>query len=127
MSSDLEIKNDERIVQLTVTGELNADRAIALIDKIDVTFRIHPAYNILVDIHDTAFQPDMADLLEIASECSRRLTNFKRKIAFFIPDTKERKKVAKLFKTCMELQGFEFRQFVKYDDALNWISLPMID
>lgn len=123
MSSGLEIHKDERIIQLTVTGELNADRAIALIDKIALTVRIHPGYNILVDIHDTTYQPDMADLLEIASECSKRLTNFRRKIAFLIPDTKERKKVAKLFKTCMGLQGFEFRQFVKYGDALKWLSL----
>lgn len=123
MSSDLEIHEEERIVQLTVTGELNADRALAIIDKVSLTVRIHPGYNVLVDIHETTFQPDMAELLEIAAECSKRLTDFKRKLAFLIPDTEERNKVAKLFKTCMELQGFEFRQFVKYDDVIKWLSV----
>ena len=123
MSSDLEIHEDERIVKLTVTGELNADRALAFIDKIALTVRLHPAYNILVDIQDTTYQPDMAEMLEVASECSKRLTNFKHKIAYLIPDRTDRKEVAKLFKTCMELQGFEFKQFVEHDDALNWLSI----
>jgi hypothetical protein len=123
MSSDLEIHKDELVIQLTVTGELNADRGLAIIDKIALTVRLHPTYNILVDIQDTTYQPDMAEMLEVASECSKRLTNFRPKIAYLIPDRKERKQVAKLFKTCMELQGFEFRQFVGYDDALKWLTL----
>jgi hypothetical protein len=123
MSSDLETHENERIVQLTVTGELNADRALAIIDKISLTVKLYPDYNILVDIQNITYQPDMAELLEVASECSKRLTDFKHKIAYLIPDKTGRKEVAKLFKTCMELQSFEVRQFVKYDDALKWLSL----
>ena len=123
MSSDLEIHENERIVQLTVTGELNADRALAIIDKISLTVKLYPDYNSLVEIQNITYQPDMAELLEVASECSKRLTDFKYKIAYLIPDKTGRKEVAKLFKACMELQGFEVMQFVKYDDALKWLSL----
>ena len=122
MSFDSEIQRDKRLIRLTGTGELNADRAIALIDKISLTARLNPDYDILVDIQGTTLQPDMADLLDIASVSSKRLTDFKHKIAFLIPDMKERQKIAKLYKSYMELQGFEFRQFVKCDDAIDWLS-----
>ena len=62
---------------------------------------------------------EMADLLEIAAACSKHLAGFRHRIAFLIPDTEHRKKVAKLFPTCMEAHGFHFRQFFEYDTAMK--------
>ena len=44
------------------------------------------------------------------------------KIAFLIPDTIERNRFAMLFRTCMEAQGFAFKQFLDYDTAMAWLS-----
>jgi hypothetical protein len=50
------------------------------------------------------------------------LIDFNCKIAFVIPNTKQRKEVAKIFKVCMEAQGFEFRHFFDYEEAIEWLS-----
>ena len=122
MSTELKIFREERIIQRTVTGELNTNRAHELIHKISLAVSFYQNSNVLIDIRETTFQPNMSDLLEIAADCSKNLTDFKCKIAFVIPNTEQRKEVAKLFKACMEAQGFEFRQFFDYDDAMDWLS-----
>ena len=45
------------------------------------------------------------------------------KIAFLIPDTEERIRFAQLFKACMGVQGFEFRQFFDREAALEWLGV----
>jgi hypothetical protein len=122
MSSDLKILRDERIIQKSVSGDLNTNRARKLIHKISLVVKLDQNCSILVDIRDTTFQPQMSDLLEISTECSKCLAEFRHKIAFLIPNTEQRRKVAKLFKTCMEAHGFEFKQFFEYEDAIEWLA-----
>lgn len=64
----------------------------------------------------------MIDLLEIAAACSKQLIGFGRKIAFLIPDTEQRKLVAKIFKTFMRTEGFKFKQFFDCEAAMGWLG-----
>lgn len=116
------IDNDRKIIQRTVTGELHTERSLKLVREIALAASTHKDYNILMDLRDTESRPEMLDLLAIASECAVLKPEFNNKIAFLIPDKEERGQVARLFKTCMEAQGFRFRQFFDRDAALQWLS-----
>lgn len=122
MASDIKIFEDRKIIQRTVTGELHTERSIKLVRELAVAVKLNRGYSILMDLRDTVTRPDMLYLMDIATECSRHKYDFESKIAFLIPDTEDRSRVAELFKTCMEAQGFEFNQFTCIDDALAWLT-----
>jgi hypothetical protein len=64
----------------------------------------------------------MLDLMKISSACAKLRSDFNAKVAILIPNTEERIRFAQLFKTCMEAQGFRFRQFFDREAALKWLS-----
>ena len=121
MIAEIDVDIEKKIIRRTLTGEIDTAQALKLVRNVSAAVNLHPDYNILVDIRDTAFHPEMIDLLEIASECSKQLIGFDRKIAFLIPDTEQRKLVGQVFKTCMEAEGFAFKQFFDYDPAIEWL------
>jgi len=43
-------------------------------------------------------------------------------IAFLIPNAEERIKFARLFKACMEAQGFRFKQLFIRETATDWLT-----
>ena len=122
MIAEINVDNENKTIQRILTGEIDTNQALSLVREISNSVKIHEGYNILVDMRDTTYQPEMMDLLEIAAECSKLLIDFSRKIAFLIPNTEQRKLVAKIFRTCMEAEGFEFKQFFDYEAATEWLS-----
>ena len=122
MIAEIGIDIDKKIIQRTLTGEIDTAQALKLVQNISATLNDYPGYNILVDIRDTAFNPDMIDLLEIAAECSKQLIGFSRKIVFLIPDTQQRRLVGKIFKACMDAEGFDFQQFFDGKAAMEWLG-----
>jgi hypothetical protein len=122
MIAEINVDRENRTIQRILTGEIDTNHALSLVSEISNSVQIHDGYNILVDMRDTTFHPEMIDLLEIAAECSKQLIGFNCKIAFLIPETEQRKLVAKTFRICMEAEGFEFKQFFEYDSAMEWLS-----
>ncbi len=102
MIAEINVDNENKTIQRILTGEIDTNQALSLVREISNSVKIHEGYNILVDMRDTTYQPEMMDLLEVAAECSKLLIDFSRKIAFLIPNTEQRKLVAKIFRTCME-------------------------
>ena len=127
MIAEIDIDNDNKIIQRTVTGELDTNRALELVQNVFLAAQLHHGYSILVDIKATTFEPEMDDLLDIAAECSKRRKDFNHKIAFLIPDTEQRRKTARYFKTCMDIRGFKFKQFFNYKAAKEWLSSSTMD
>ncbi len=123
MIAEIDLDHDQKVIIRSLAGEIEPKQALLLINEIAFTVEQHRSYNILVDIRDTTFEPEMGDLLAIATECARQLANYDRKIAFLIPDTAQRRKVAKVFKACMETQGFQFNQFFDYETAMAWLAV----
>ena len=121
MAPDIKIYEDQKIIQRTVTGELHTKRSLRLVQELSVAIKLNKGYHILIDLRDTVTRPETLDLMEIATACSRYRHDFEGKIAFLIPDTDERNKAAKLFRTCMEAQGFVFKQFFDHEAALEWL------
>ncbi len=122
MTSEIYVDKERKILRRTISGELNTNRAIEFVQEIALAANLHKDFNILVDIRDTTFHPEMMDLLEIAVACTKNLLRFQARIAFVIPDTAQRIAVAKLFKSCMETQGFSFRQFFDPAEAVEWLA-----
>ena len=122
MIAEIDIDIHKKIILRTLTGEIDTGHALKLVQNVAKAVNLNPGYHILVDIRDTTFHPEMIDLLEIAAECSKQLIGFSRKIAFLIPDTEQRQLIAKIFKTCMETEGFEFKQFIDGEAAMDWLG-----
>ncbi len=123
MVLDIKIDNEKKIIQRTVTGDLYTGRSLKLVRELAMSVNTHKGYNVLMDMRETETKPDMLDLMQIASACTKLRSNFDSKIAFLIPDTEERIRFAQLFKACMGAQGFEFRQFFDREAALEWLGV----
>ncbi len=122
MIAEISIDHDQKVIMRSLSGAVDPKQVLLLISEIAFTVAQYKSYHILVDIRDTTFEPEMSDLLEIATEFSRQLTNYNRKIAFLIPDTAQRRKVAEFFKACMQTQGFEFNPFFDHESATEWLA-----
>lgn len=122
VTEEIKIDHDKKIIGKTVIGDLYTERSLKLVRELAVSANIHKGYNILMDMIETETQPEMLDLMEIASECAKLGFDFNNKIDFLIPNMEERVRFAQLFKSCMETQGFKFMQFFEYDTAMKWLS-----
>ena len=122
MIAEINIDNDNKIVGRTLSGEIDTAQALKLALNISHSVKLNQDYNILIDIRDTTFYPEMVDLFEIAEEFSKLLLDFNQRIAIIIPNTEQRKQVAKLFQICMEAENFNIMHFIDYDDAIEWLS-----
>ena len=118
----IKIDKENKIIQKTVTGELHTDRSLALVRELSMAANLYKGYSILMDLRETVTMPAMHDMLAIASACSNMDSDFDSRIAFLIPDTEERVRLAQLFKACMEAKGFRFKQFFDAEAAVNWLS-----
>jgi len=122
MKLDIKIDNDNMIIEKTVSGELYTERSLELVRELALGLNTHKGYHVLMDMRDTVTQPEMLDLMSIASTCAKLSPGFNPKIAFLIPDTEERGRFAQLFKACMETQGLEFQQFFDRETAMEWLT-----
>jgi hypothetical protein len=122
MEMDFTVDNDRKIIEKTETGEMFTERSLSWVRELAYAVQLHPGYNVLMDLRETTANPEMLDLMQIASACTKLRSNFDNKIALLIPNTEERIRFAQLFKTCMEAQGFRFQQFFDYETALKWLS-----
>lgn len=122
MTIEIEIDENKKLLQRTVTGDLYTERSLQLVRELALSLLTHKGYNVLMDMRETETKPEMLDLMAIASECAKLRSGFNRKIAFLIPNTHERVRFAQLFKACMEAQGFRFRQFFDRAAALEWLA-----
>ena len=122
MTTGIEIDEEKKIIQRSVSGELYTERSLSLVRELALSLLTYKGYKILMDMRETETKPEMLDLMAIASECAKLRSGFNRKIAFLIPNTERRIRFAQLFKACMEAQSFEFRQFFDRNAALQWLS-----
>jgi hypothetical protein len=76
----------------------------------------------MLDLRKTDSHMNMGDLIEVSLEFARHREVFKNKIAVIIPNTEERLDIARHFKACMDIQGFDFRQLTDFESAIEWLS-----
>ncbi len=122
MTLGIKIDQDKKIIERAVSGALYTERSLKLVHELAIAVNTHKGYNVLMDMRETETEPEMLDLMRIASECVKLRPDVDSKIAFLIPNTEERVRFAQLFKACMEAQGFAFRQFFDPQSAQAWLS-----
>ena len=111
MMAEINVDHENKIIQRNLTGEKSARQAINLMGENAFAVEYLQGYSSLVDMRDTTHPPQMEKLLRIVEECIRQRVGFNARIAFLIPDTDQRRHLAKLFRTWMESQSFELQQF----------------
>lgn len=122
MANKIKIDNDQKIIKREVSGVLYTDRAIRLVRELSMAAALQKNYSILMDLRESVTAPEMTDLMAIMSAWARLAGNFENKIAVVFPKDEIHTRFAELFKTCMESQGFKFRQVFDYDSAIEWLT-----
>jgi hypothetical protein len=122
MATKIKIDNDYKIIKRAVSGVLHTDRAIKLIHELSMAAKLQKDYNILIDLRTSVTASEMTDLMAIMSAWSRLANNFNNKIAVIFSKDEEHTRFNQTFKTCMKVQGFEFRQLSDYDTAIAWLT-----
>lgn len=109
-------------IQKTENGKLDRGRSLNLIHELSAAIQCHKDQSILVDLRDAEVQTDMLDLMTFAAECAKYGSDFDKKIAILIPNTDARIETARMFKSCMDIQGFRIRHFFDDGAAIKWLS-----
>jgi hypothetical protein len=122
MATKIKIDNDQKIIKRAVSGVLHTDRAIKLVRELSMAVELQKDYGILMDLRESVTAPEMTDWMAIMSAWARLADGFDNKIAFIFSKDEEHTRFAQLLKTCMEAQGFNFRQLIDYDTAIEWLT-----
>ena len=122
MPSNIKVYRVGDIIRMTESGELDLDRSIDIVRQLATEANYHQDHNVILDLRETSVNVSMGDIIQISMEFASYHQVFKNKIAVIIPDTEERLKIATRFKTCMDMQGFQFEQFTDFEAAIEWLS-----
>ncbi len=122
MSDRIKIYSMKDFIRMTESGELDLDQSIKIVRELATAANLHKDHNIMLDLRETHLQASMSDLIEISMEFATYHKVFRNKIAVLIPNTEERLQRSNRLKTCMDMQGFEFKQFTDFEAAIDWLS-----
>ncbi len=122
MPSNVKIYRLGDIIRMTQSGELDLERSLKIVRDLAAEANFHKDHNVILDLRETSVNTSMADIIEISMAFASYHQVFKNKIAVIIPDNEERLIIAKRFKTCMDMQGFQFEQFNDFEPAIEWLA-----
>lgn len=122
MPSNVKIYRLGDIIRMTQSGELDLERSLKIVRDLAAEANFHKDHNVILDLRETSVNTSMADIIEISMAFASYHQVFKNKIAVIIPDNEERLIIAKRFKTCMDMQGFQFEQFTDFEPAIEWLA-----
>lgn len=124
MATDIKIYKIKDFVRLNESGEIDFDRSIQMIHDFAIKASYYAGHNILADLRETTLvgERNTGLVLQLASEMARYGSVFKGKIANVVPDDEERLSLARQFEASMQLQGFHFKVFTSFEDAIDWLS-----
>jgi len=98
---NIKIDKDKMIIEKTETGEMFTERSLSWVRKFACAVKLNPGCNVLMVLRETTVKPEMLDLMQIASACTKLRSNFDSKIAFLRPNTEERVR----FRSSSKLHG----------------------
>ena len=109
-------------IRFTETGTLDTARSVTIVHELSIAANHHHDHNILLDLRDTDTDIDMMGVMDIAAEFGKYREVFQNKIAVLIPGNEARMGLARQIKACMDLQGFQFDQFIDFEAAMDWLA-----
>lgn len=123
MPSNVKVYKIGDFIRKTASGAIDRDLSIGIVHELSIAANYHADHNIMLDLRKTDLNADMGDLIQISLEFARHKAIFQNKIAVIIPDTEERRELARQFKACMDIQGFEYHHFTDFESAIEWLAV----
>ncbi len=124
MSSEIKIYKVKDFIRLNEAGKIDFDRSMRIVRDLATAASFHTDCNILVDLRETEVvgEGNMGMVMQVALEMVRYGYAFKGKIANVVPDEEKRLLIAKQFEASLNIQGFDYKVFTSFEDAINWLS-----
>ena len=123
MKTEVKIYKIQDFIRFNHKGVLDYEQSKEIVHNIASAASFHENFNILIDMRETTIDlKNMNDVMEIALEFAYYKPFINNKIASIIPDTEERKALARQFKAYLAFEGIQFMMFTDYDKALDWLS-----
>ena len=123
MKTEVKIYRIHDFIRFNQKGVLDCEQSKEIVHDIASAASFLGNHNIMIDMRETTIDlKDMHDMMEIALEFSRFKPFIHNKLASIIPDTEERKALARQFKAYLAFEGIQFMIFTDYDKALDWLS-----
>ena len=124
MPSEIKVYKVKDFLRLNESGEIDFDRSKQIIHDLAVAASFYVDHNILIDLRETTVvgESNIGVILQLAIEMVRYASAFKGKIANVVPDDEKRLSIARQFEASLHLQGFSYKVFTNFEDAINWLS-----
>ncbi len=124
MATHIKIYKMKDFVRFNESGEIDFNRSMQMIRDFGLTASFYAGHNILTDLRETRLIGEMniGMIMQLALEMAKYGSSFKGKIANVVPNDEKRLSIAKQFETSMQFQGFDFKVFTSFEDAIDWLS-----
>ena len=109
-------------IQKSQKGQINLEGSIEMVRQLGDASDLLDDYHILIDLRGTEGVLNITELIKVAMEVAYHKHKFHNRLAVLLPDKSERIMNASDFKTMMEVTGLQFNFFVRYEEAVEWLS-----
>ncbi|HEY3276144.1 MAG TPA: hypothetical protein VGJ94_05955 [Syntrophorhabdaceae bacterium] len=124
MSDTVKIYKVKDFIRKTEAGNIDFDRSLKIIHELAAAASFHENHNILIDMRETTIdnEDSIGTMLQLAVEMAKYKLLFKGKIANVVPDDEKQLSLANQFKACLDIKGFRYEIFTRFEDAIDWLS-----
>ncbi len=124
MATHIKIYKMKDFVRFNESGEIDFDRSMQMIRDFGLTASFYAGHNVLADLRETTLVgvTGVGMIMQLAMEMAKYGSSFKGKMANVVPNDEKRLAIAKQFETSMQFQGFDFKVFTSFEDAIDWLS-----
>ena len=124
MASDIKVYKVKDFIRLNESGEIDFDRSMQIIHDLAVAASFYVGHNMLVDLRETKVvgESNIGVVLQLALEMARYGSAFKGRMANIVPNDEKRLLIARQFEASLHLQGFSYKVFTSFEDAIDWLS-----
>jgi hypothetical protein len=109
-------------IQKSQKGKISLESSIEMVRQLGEASDLFDDYHILIDLRGTEGILNITELIKVAMEVAYHKHKFHNRLAVLLPDDSERIMNASDFKTMMEVTGLQFDFFVRYEEAIKWLT-----
>lgn|GEM_PF-372854 len=122
MAENIKVFKAMDFLQNSQEGKINLESSIDMVRQLGEASDLLDDYHILIDLRGTEGILNITELIKVAMEVAYHKHKFHNRLAVLMPDESERIMNASDFKTMMQVTGVQFDFFVRYEEAVKWLS-----
>ena len=106
------------------TGEIDLNRSKEIVRTLASVALSYRGHDIIVDLRETTLTGavNFGAVLELSLEFARYGSFVSGKLANLVPHDREWLTVARQFEASLQIQGFAFKVFTSFEEAIDWFS-----